>query len=181
MAPPRKLPQTVIDDLREIKDRTGAAEDPATKLRANVRAVLGTLTEIGEDLTPKAPLDRALTEVLRANAPAVQRQIGQLRAYGEPGPLDYYDILYKLIADSGLVTQGFPPPDKMRRMINGTIGIGGLGTLAGGGTLASDCDCGACGVCGACGACAACEVTAAVSTAGTVGTLGGAAAIGYLL
>jgi hypothetical protein len=184
----RRLTQATLQQIElleeriDVLEREGRLDAPspteAAEVRSAVNAVLSEFTEVSRFGNPTNPIDRSLVNLLKVNREAVQADIAALRAAGEPSPVDYYEIAYKVMSDSGLVGQAVLEPDLVRRLVARTIGTASFfefNTLAIGG-----CDfCGACGACGLCGACGACPLTGAVGTGGALATAGTGGAVGW--
>ena len=103
--------------------------------------------------TPKGALEAAAVKAIRADSDNVRNRIAALVAKGDPTPADYYDILNKVLADSGSIIQTDP---KVVRA--------GLAAVRASG----NCYCEACNACWACAACGASAVEGLV-VAGVAG------------
>lgn len=91
---------------------------------------------------PKGLLEAAAAKAVRADADDVRNRVASLAAKGNPGPADYYEILNKVLVDSGSVMHTDP---KVVR--------------AGLAAAQAKATCSVCSACSACSACAGCAAS----------------------
>jgi hypothetical protein len=120
----------------------GAAEN----VKQLGRDIMGEVLNVDASGAPKGTIEAAAMKVASANAGEVRDRIASLMAKGTPTPADYYDVLHKVLSDSGSVMLTDP------RVVRGGL------------AAAKD----NCGVCHACSACAACSGCAASVVEGLV-------------
>ncbi len=153
-----------------------AATTDATKKAAG-RLLRATQGPVDKDGSPTSLLDKQIHRVVQANDDKIRDAIRKGVAAGKTAPTDYYELLYKVLEDSGAMTSSTMPvsPD-LARTLHTSLGATDL--------AADNCAwCAACATCSTCSVCSACGscvlsvvvgVGAAAITASVV-TVGGIA------
>lgn len=133
--------------------RRGVGAQGAKDIKQLGRDIMAEVLGVDARGTPKGPLEAAAAKAVRADSDNVRKRIASLVARGDPTPADYYDILNKVLVDSGSIMLTDP---KVVR--------GGLEAVRASGK----CYCEACNACWACAACPA-TGTAGLVAAGVAG------------
>lgn len=174
---------TLSDAVKKLVDGKGKATSTPTeakKIKAAANAVLSKVTKLNKAGKPTNPIDAAIASTLKANSKTIVSDIRAVAAKRTPSPLDYYATYYKVLRDSGLLSNGLPEPGQLgviataiERKAGGSI-FGGAG-----GVYASICDaCVVCAACSGCSACSVCSIGGVYATAvvgATTGLIGAAA------
>jgi hypothetical protein len=126
----------------------GIGPEGAKDVKRLGRDILADVLNANSLGTPEGPIEAAAVKAIRADSDNVRNRIAALVAKGEPAPEDYYDILNKVLVDSGSTIH---TDAKVVR-----------------GALAAVRASGSCGACSACNACAACGGCAASVVEGLV-------------
>ena len=131
---------------------------------------------LGADGTPSQTVDREIFNAISKNAESVRTSISANIAAGKTGDADFYEILYNVLADSGVVSSVTLPmtPETAQTLLSldyaAAAGCGICGACGG---------CGTCSACTACGSCIGSVVVTSVITAGTLGALGIGGAVAW--
>jgi hypothetical protein len=134
----------------------GIGPEAAANVKQLGRDIMGTVLNVDANGTPKGPLEIAAQKAVSANADQVRERIASLMAKGTPTTADYYDILHKVLSDSGSVMLTDP------KLVRGAV------------SNLKD-NCGVCHACSACSACAGCaaSVVEGLVVAGVAGLAAG--------
>lgn len=145
------LTKQTLRKIDEMNAAINAARSSGTRLHPEtLGAGIGAkgannIKRLGREIMaemPKGPLEAAAVKAVRADSDNVRNRIAALAAKGEPTPADYYDILNKVLTDSGSIMH-----------TDAKVVRGGLAAVRASGS------CGACSACSACSACAGCAAS----------------------
>jgi len=120
----------------------GIGAQGAKDIKRLGREIMADVLDVDARGKPKGPIEAAAVKAIRADSDTVRNRIAALVAKGDPTSADYYDILNKVLVDSGSIMLTDP---KVVR--------GGLAAVRAAGS------CGACSACNACAACAGCAAS----------------------
>jgi hypothetical protein len=177
-----QLPEDLVREIGEAQEQVQrvAREGREARLTADEvrragalsRRVIETLTRVDAAGNPVNEVDRAIVSELASREEEISAEITALNAEGDPQPMDYYEVYYRVLRDSGLVSSSMPDPAILRELIDETGGVEGS-MREGNFRVAANCDaCNICSICAGCGACSGCAIGLVMGTAGT-GALGG--------
>ena len=83
--------------------RRGVGAQGAKDIKQLGRDIMAEVLGVDARGTPKGPLEAAAAKAVRADSDNVRKRIASLVARGDPTPADYYDILNKVLVDSGSI------------------------------------------------------------------------------
>jgi hypothetical protein len=173
-----RLALKVEKSVREFYDAEGKPAWSTEQFNAVSQTALtvlaGVTGELGSDNLPKNPVDRAIAEVLIANRDRIASLIqARVREGQMPTSVEYYELAYGILKDSGLLRVGTVSPEAIAAIQRARV--------TGAGLALGNCDaCSVCGLCGACSACGTClPVIGVIGAGATAGTLGTGGALGY--
>lgn len=181
MPPIQTLPpevKQVLPRVDQYVDRMVGAKGPPVlsaaetdDLKRAVRTVTTTFGEVNRAGNYVNPVNRAVADAVTAKRDTIVQGVADATAKGrKPTPLDYYDIYYKVMADSGVVAQSLVDPGVLNRMVAAADGRWEGDLFLFRPPLVPAADCGYCGVCGACSICSICSLCGISGVVGTIGT-----------
>ncbi len=169
--------------IAEEGDMAAYSPPEIRELKRLLDAIMGEIADTDAAGNFQNKLDRAIEVELHENREMVTSRIESVRAQDADSSLDYYEIYYEVLANSGLIGNAMLQPTILRELIEETGGLSEEGRFGEFELIAqSRCNaCGICGVCGVCGACNFCKISLIKGTAGAGGLTGAGGAIGTLL
>jgi len=136
----------IINDLRE--NRMTISPIQAKQLKKEANEVLSTIIKLTKTGVPANSIDKAIFQEIKKNDLAIKKEIKSLLARRTPDPADYYNIYYKILKESGLISNSLASPEILEQ-------------------LKAASDCGWCNACKACTFCGLCAISGTAALGGT--------------
>jgi hypothetical protein len=169
--------------ISEEGDRAAFSPPEIREIKRLLDAILGGIADTDEAGNFRNKMDRAIEVELYENRGVVASRIESVPAQDPVSSLDYYEIYYEVLANSGLVGKAMPEPAILRELMEETGGFSEEARFGEFELIAqSRCNaCSVCGICGACGACSWCKLSFIKGTVGSGGLGGAVGAAGTFL